>query len=199
MHWVDSRGALLAVPAPFDAAKATVVATLTVRAAGNQPIPVTAVAMAVDVNGDLLVLHHGSGLGTPDPPRIVTVALGGATPTVTDRALTTVVEPMSLLVRPDGSLVVGDGGPQEPATADDLHGNLVAVDRSTTGGLEREGPPAGRQPARRTHRRRRDRRRWPSSSSTWDSSRSRPRVTRSSGPSPTPRPCTGSTSARPRR
>ena len=131
VHWVDSRGALLAVPAPFDAAKATVVATLTVRAAGNQPIPVTAVALAVDVNGDLLVLHHGSGLGTPDPPRIVTVALGGGTPTVTDRPLTTVVEPLSLLVRPDGSLVVGDGGPQEPATADDLHGNLIAVDRST--------------------------------------------------------------------
>ena len=131
VYWVDSRGALLAVPAPFDAAKATAVATLTVRAAGNQPIPVTPVAMAVDVNGDLLVLHHGSGLGTPDPPRIVTVKLGGADPTVSDRALTTVVEPMSLLVRPDGMLVVGDGGPQEPATADDLHGNLVAIDRST--------------------------------------------------------------------
>jgi hypothetical protein len=131
VYWVDSRGALLAVPAPFDAAKATAVATLTVRAAGNQPIPVTPVAMAVDVNGDLLVLHHGSGLGTPDPPRIVTVKLGGANPTVSDRALTTVVEPLSLLVRSDGVLVVGDGGPQEPATADDLPGNLVAIDRTT--------------------------------------------------------------------
>ena len=131
VYWVDSRGALLAVPAPFDAAKAAAVATLTVRAAGNEPIPVTPVAMAVDVNGDLLVLHHGSGLGTPDPPRIVTVKAGNASPTVSDRALTTVVEPMALLVRPDGTLVVGDGGPQEPATADDLHGNLVAIDRST--------------------------------------------------------------------
>jgi phage tail-like protein len=132
VYWVDSRGALLAVPAPFDAAQATAVATLTVPAAGGQPTPVTPVAMAVDLNGDLLVLHHGSGLGTPDPPRIVTVKLGGAVATVSERGLTTVVEPMSLLVSPDGVLVVGDGGPQEPSGAEDLHGNLVAVDRSTT-------------------------------------------------------------------
>jgi phage tail-like protein len=132
VYWVDSRGALLAVPAPFDAARATAVATLTVPAAGGHSIPVTPVAMAVDVNGDLLVLHHGSGLGTPDPPRIVTVK-PAAPPTVSAHALTTVVEPMALLVRPNGVLVVGDGGSQEPATADDLHGNLVAIDRGTPG------------------------------------------------------------------
>ena len=131
LYWVDSRGALLAVPAPFAAAQATAVATLTVKAAGGQSIPITPVAMAVDVNGDLLVLHHGSGLGTPDPPRVVTVKVGGATPTVSDHALTTVVEPMAMLVRADGTLVVGDGGSQEPAGPDDLHGNLVAIDRST--------------------------------------------------------------------
>lgn len=131
VYWLDAGGALLAVPAPFDAAKASAVATLTVRAVGNHPVPVAPVAMAVDLNGDLLVLHHGSGLGTPDPPRIVTVTLGGASPTVSDRALTTVVEPTALLVRPDGTLVVGDGGPQEPVATADMHGNLVAVDRSS--------------------------------------------------------------------
>jgi phage tail-like protein len=132
VYWVDSRGALLAVPAPFDAAKATAVATLTVRAAGNQSIPVTPVAMAVDLNGDLLVLHHGSGLGTPDPPRVVSVKLGGASPAVSDHALTRVVEPMAMLVRADGTLVIGDGGPQEPATADELPGNLWVIDRSAS-------------------------------------------------------------------
>ncbi|WP_239395572.1 phage tail protein [Frankia sp. CiP3] len=131
VYWVDSRGALLAVPAPFDAAQATAVATLTVKAAGGQSIPVSPVAMAVDVNGDLLVLHRGSGLGTPDPPRVLTVKVGGATPSVSDHALATVVEPMSLLVRADGTLLVGDGGSQDPAGPDDLHGNLVAIDRGT--------------------------------------------------------------------
>jgi len=50
---------------------------------------------------------------------------------MSDHALATVVEPMSLLVRADGTLVVGDGGSQDPAGPDDLHGNLVAIDRST--------------------------------------------------------------------
>src|SRR3954447_692728 len=85
VHWVDASGAMFALPAPFDAAKATALTSLKVKAAGGQSIPVAPVAMAVDVNGDLLVLHHGSGLGTADPPRIVTVKLG-APPTVSDHA-----------------------------------------------------------------------------------------------------------------
>lgn len=142
VYWVDSRGTLYSLAAPFDAATATKVASLTVKAAGGAAIPVAPVAMALDRNGDLLVLHHGSGLDTPDPPRLVTVT-PAASPVITDRALTTVVEPMSLLVRGDGSLVIGDGGSQEPAVPADLFGNLVLVDRSAAAWTESALLPVG--------------------------------------------------------
>jgi len=70
------------------------------------------VAMALDTNNDLLVLDRGDGPGTSNPPKIITVKpspLG-----VTRKSLTTVQEPLSLLVQPDGKLVIGDGGNQTP-------------------------------------------------------------------------------------
>jgi hypothetical protein len=84
--------------------------------------------MAVDMNGDLLVLDRGDGPGTVNPPAIITVV--PAPVAVSRRPLTTVLEPMSLLVRGDGSLLVGDGREQSPAGPDQFSGNLIHVDRS---------------------------------------------------------------------
>jgi phage tail-like protein len=126
LYVLDRRGTLLSVPAPFDADTAGTVTSLVVGANLFTPI-----AMAVDVNGDLLVLDRGDGAGTPNPPKIVTVAVSPLN--VTRRNLSTVLEPLSLLVRPDGSLVIGDGREQEDAGPGQLSGNLVLVDRSNPG------------------------------------------------------------------
>ncbi|MGW2724053.1 hypothetical protein [Streptomyces sp. NPDC001492] len=123
LYILDRRGTLLSVPAPFDAATATTVTALPLGA--NQFTPI---AMAVDVNGDLLVLDRGDGPGTQNPPKIVTVAPNPLT--VTRRNLGTVVEPLSLLVRPDGSLVIGDGREQDNPGPAQRSGNLVVVDRA---------------------------------------------------------------------
>ncbi|MCX5328342.1 hypothetical protein [Streptomyces sp. NBC_00140] len=123
LYVLDRRGTLLSVPAPFDAATTTTVTSLPLGA--NQFSPI---AMAVDLNGDLLVLDRGDGPGTANPPKIVTVAPNPLT--VTRRNLSTVVEPLSLLVRPDGSLVIGDGREQENPGPGQLSGNLVVVDRA---------------------------------------------------------------------
>ncbi|WP_406335894.1 hypothetical protein [Streptomyces sp. NBC_00203] len=122
LYVLDRRGTLLGVPAPFDAATATAVTSLALGA--NQFSPI---AMTVDINGDLLVLDRGDGPGTPNPPKIVTVAPNPLN--VTRRNLNTVLEPLSLLVRPDGSLVIGDGREQENPGPGQLTGNLVVVDR----------------------------------------------------------------------
>ena len=126
LYVLDRSGKLFAVPAPYLDQPATVVTTLV---SGNTTF--WPVAMAVDGTGDLLVLDRGDGPGTPNPPKITTVRpkpLGA-----TSRSLGRVVEPLSLLVRPDGSLVVGDGGEQSPAAGPGpFPGNLVAVDRGTT-------------------------------------------------------------------
>ncbi|WP_410791019.1 phage tail protein [Kribbella sp. C-35] len=123
LYILDVRGTLTAVAAPYDAPTATQVTTLAVGANLFAPV-----ALAVDVNGDLLVLDRGDGPGTPNPPKIVTI-----TPTplsVTRHALTTVLEPLSLLVRPDATLVIGDGREQEGLGPGLLNGNLVVVDRT---------------------------------------------------------------------
>ena len=55
-------GQLYAVPAPYLDQTATLVTTLTVGASTFAPV-----AMAVDTNGDLLVLDRGDGPGTAEP------------------------------------------------------------------------------------------------------------------------------------
>ena len=88
--------------------------------------------MAVDPNGDVLVLDRGDGPGTANPPKIITVKPGTNPVQVTRKNLATVLEPLSLLVRPDGRLIIGDGGVQEPTGIPIPAGNLMLVDRSTS-------------------------------------------------------------------
>jgi hypothetical protein len=135
LYVLDSTGKLSALPAPFLGVAATTVAPL--KEPGRTFDPA---AMIIDRNGDVLVLDRADGPGTPNPPRIVTVAL--APLTVTPTPLRTVVEPLSLLVRPDGRLVVGDGGPQEPTGPAQFPGNLVVVNRQATPWGERALLPA---------------------------------------------------------
>ncbi len=91
------------------------------------------VAMAVDTDNNLLILDRGNGAGTPNPPKIIKVQLSPLS--ITRHNLTQVIEPLSLLVQPDGSLIIGDGRKQQPTNTNllppaDLPGNLVLVDRS---------------------------------------------------------------------
>jgi len=122
LYVLDVRGGLAAVPAPFDGSTASSVTSLVSGANTFDPV-----AMAVDVNGNLLVLDRGDGSGTPNPPKIITVALSPLA--VARRPLTTVLQPLSLLVRRDGTLVIGDGREQEDLGPGKLTGNLVVVDR----------------------------------------------------------------------
>jgi phage tail-like protein len=127
LYALDRQGMLFAVPAPYNAAKATTVTSLASSGATFGPV-----AMAVDLNGNLLVLDRGDGPGTVNPPKIITVV--PAPVAVSRRPLATVLEPMSLLVRADGSLLIGDGREQSPASPDQFSGNLVRVDRSNPAG-----------------------------------------------------------------
>ena len=82
------------------------------------------VAMALDLNGHLLILDRGAFPGSPAAPKVidVTPAPFGSVP----HALHLVLEPLSLLVRPTGQLVIGDAREQDQPTPADL----VQVDRA---------------------------------------------------------------------
>jgi phage tail-like protein len=122
LYILDRPGKLYALPAPYLGGSATLVTSLATSGTTLWPV-----AMAVDTNGDLLVLDRGDGRQTPNPPKVITVHPSPLT--VTRRSLTKVIEPLSLIVQPDGRLVIGDGGSQEPTDASQLSGNLVQVDR----------------------------------------------------------------------
>ena len=65
------------------------------------------------------------------------------------------IEPLSLLVRDGGELVIGDGREQEPAQPGEFAGNLVQVDRSNPAQWAETLllPPGGRRRATRwSHR-----------------------------------------------
>ena len=118
-------GRLFAVPAPFDGVAATLVTTLS-----NPGKPVWMVALAVDpATGDLLALDRGGQKPQDAVPSVVTVR---PTPlTATRTKLSSVIEPLSLVVDPGGTLLLGDGGPQEPSGPQELSGNLWRIDRRT--------------------------------------------------------------------
>ena len=61
---------------------------------------------------------------------------------MTRTRLTTVLEPLSLIVETDGTLLLGDGGDQEPTGAEGLSGNLWRVDRRTSPWTETRLLPA---------------------------------------------------------
>lgn len=129
LYILDRSGKLFALPAPYTGVPAALVTSLAV---GNTRI--WPVAMAVDTNGDLLVLDQGDGPGTGNPPKVITVKPNPLT--VTRTSLANVLEPLSLIVQPDGKLIIGDGRSQEPAAPSDLPGNLVQVDRSAANWVE---------------------------------------------------------------
>ena len=98
--------------------------------------------MAVDPgNGDLLVLDRGPQPPEPAAPQVITIQ--PAPLTVTRTALHTVTEPLSLAADPDATLLIGDGGDQEPATPAGFPGNLVRVDRGPAPWAETPLLPAG--------------------------------------------------------
>jgi phage tail-like protein len=96
------------------------------RATKTQLKTVFPVAMAFDLNGHLLILDRGTGFGTATPPRILDVDVVPTPVVSTVRALTTVVEPLSLLVQPNGDLIIGDAKAQTVVGPADL----VRVDRT---------------------------------------------------------------------
>jgi phage tail-like protein len=129
LYILDRSGKLYALPAPYVGVSASLVTAL---AMGNTTI--WPAAMAVDTNGDLLVLDRGDGPGTSNPPKVITVKPSPLA--VTRKNLTTVLEPLSMIVQPDGKLIIGDGGDQEPDGPAQLSGNLVQVTRSGTNWAE---------------------------------------------------------------
>ncbi|MEU4195409.1 phage tail protein [Kribbella sp. NPDC026611] len=122
LYVLTRTGRLFAVPAPYRGVAATLVATLSTPGTA-----VWMVALAVDPStGDLLALDRGGR--PPQAPAPTAVTVRPSPLTVTRTALTKTVEPLSLLVETNGTLLLGDGGDQESAGA----GNLLRVDRGST-------------------------------------------------------------------
>ncbi|MET7900728.1 phage tail protein [Streptomyces sp. NPDC005355] len=125
LYILDRPGRLYASPAPY------VSADLVTTLAGD--IPVWPVAMCVDGNGDLLILDRGRGAPATAAPKIITVRSNAPAPSSPVRTpLRGVREPMSLVVRADGNLIVGDGGDQKLDGGGQPPSNLVRIDRSTS-------------------------------------------------------------------
>jgi phage tail-like protein len=123
LYVLDRSGTLYAIPAPFPGTPATQVTALAQPGASIWPV-----AMTVDpASGDLLVLDRGGQPGNPSAVAVITIK--PAPLTVTRSSLPAVTEPLSLAVNPDGTLLVGDGGDQDPAGPEGFPGNLVLVDR----------------------------------------------------------------------
>ena len=90
------------------------------------------IAMAVNGTGNPLILDRGAVPGSPSATAVIEVkiALVGGVPTYAGtlpNPFGTIVEPLSMLLRADGSLVVGDGGKQSATGPADL----VAINTAT--------------------------------------------------------------------
>jgi hypothetical protein len=119
LYVLDRDGRIYALAAPFQ--EATQLAPPATVGA------VSPVAMTVDLTtGDLLVLDRGAGWPSTSSPKIITVRTNPVQ--VSSTALSTVKEPLSLAVQPDGTLLVGDGRAQ----TDPVAGNLIGVNRTST-------------------------------------------------------------------
>lgn len=128
LYILDRNGKLYGLPSPYTDAQAQEIVSLAAGTPAFWPV-----AMAVDTTGDLLVLDRGSAPGTQSSPKIITVPLDTVPvdpSKITRRALNLVIEPLSLLVLPNGRLIIGDGREQAPTKPDQFSGNLVSVDRS---------------------------------------------------------------------
>ena len=122
LYVLDKPGPLYAIPAPFPGSQATQVTSL--AQPGFWPV-----AMAADpVGGNLLVLDRG-GVPPDNPSATAVITVNPAPLTVTRTPVPAVTEPLSLAVNPDGTLLIGDGGNQDPAGPEGFPGNLVLVDR----------------------------------------------------------------------
>lgn len=119
-------GRLFAIPAPYTGQAATAVTTLSTAGTAVWMVGLT----ADPATGDLLALDRGGRPPQAAAPSIVTVRPDPLT--VTRTKLNTVIEPLSLAVEPDGTLLLGDGGDQGPAGPDNFPGNLRRIDRHTT-------------------------------------------------------------------
>lgn len=127
LYVLTRTGRLFGIPAPFRGVAATQVANLAV--AGTA---IWMVALAVDpATGDLLALDRGGRPPQAPGPTVVTVRPTNP-PTVTRTRLTKAVEPLSMVIEADGTLLIGDGGDQEPTDAAGMPGNLLRVDRRNT-------------------------------------------------------------------
>jgi len=87
-------------------------------------------AMVVDGTGHPLILDRGAGLSAASQTVLVDVQLAGTPPAYTGIApqpLPAIVEPLSMLLRADGSLIIGDGALQGSSAPADL----FAVDPAT--------------------------------------------------------------------
>ncbi|MFJ3902878.1 hypothetical protein [Streptomyces sp. NPDC090025] len=134
LYALDRSGRLYTADAPYTA---PLTQLGTIGTSGTALYPV---AMAVDTNGDLLVLDRGVPPPSTAAAKVLTVKTAPLSTAPT--TLTTVVEPLSLLVRPDGSLLVGDGGKQRPAGPAEFPGNVVTVSRAAGGWTEAPLLPA---------------------------------------------------------
>jgi hypothetical protein len=85
------------------------------------------IAMAVDGDGDLLILDRGTTRTSGRPAAAQLVAITRDTTTPAPPRPLTIEEPLCLYVRPDdGALLIGDGKGQNSSAA----GNIVAVNRA---------------------------------------------------------------------
>jgi phage tail-like protein len=123
---LDSTGKIFSLPAPYTADTATELTRLT-------PGSGFRLAMAVDDQGDLLVLDRGLQPEEVARPKVFVVRPAPLSVTVKDLDPAFVTEPLSLFVDHDGALIVGDGGDREaPPLEDSSGGNLVRIVRGGT-------------------------------------------------------------------
>ncbi|MER8095105.1 phage tail protein [Streptomyces goshikiensis] len=124
---LDHAGRIFSVPAPYTADTATAVTAL------SDTGPVHPLAMAIDGEGDLLVLDRRLPPGDPATPRVFVVRPAPLAVTVKELDGGVVKEPLSLFADEDGALVIGDGGDQLTTPPPGAGGgNLVRVVRGGT-------------------------------------------------------------------
>ncbi|MCJ1676507.1 phage tail protein [Streptomyces sp. APSN-46.1] len=125
---LDHTGRIFSVPAPYTAESATELTRIS--PAGTSVFPL---AMAVDGQGDLLVLDRKLVPGEVATPRVFVIRPSPLAVTVKDLDQNLIKEPLSLFVDRDGALVIGDGGDQQtPPPPGSGGGNLVRVVRGST-------------------------------------------------------------------